>query len=182
MFALWVIGREVETVLGRALFVAVYGVSLSAAAAVMLFSDPAGATARLPARCLDSWGAVRAAAPCRGCRRQVIGVIALNVVISLTPSPDLRQGHLGNLRVRRRHGRAVSPRRGSAQNRRQIPDRRGHCRRRRGPDADRCRGHADLTHAHPFPRAAPTRSRAAPMPTCRTGSPVATRPDPGGAR
>ena len=46
MYALWIIVREVEAVLGRARFVAVYGVSmLGGAAAVMLFSSPVGATA-----------------------------------------------------------------------------------------------------------------------------------------
>ncbi|WP_370588967.1 rhomboid family intramembrane serine protease [Pseudonocardia sp. C8] len=99
MFALWVIGREVETVLGRARFVAVYGVSLlGGAAAVMLFSDPAGATAGASGAVFGLMGALfvllrRLRLPAG----QVIGVIALNVVISFTVPQISWQGHLGGL-------------------------------------------------------------------------------------
>ncbi|MBP2364758.1 rhomboid family intramembrane serine protease [Pseudonocardia parietis] len=99
MFALWIIGREVETVLGRARFVAVYGVSLlGGAAAVMLLSNPLGPTAGASGAVFGLMGALfvllrRLKLPAG----QVIGVIALNVVISFTIPQISWQGHLGGL-------------------------------------------------------------------------------------
>ncbi|WP_224392694.1 rhomboid family intramembrane serine protease [Pseudonocardia sp. ICBG1293] len=99
MYALWIIGREVETVLGRARFVAVYGVSmLGGAAAVMLFSSPVGATAGASGAVFGLMGALfvllrRLKLP----TGQVVALIAINAVISLTIQGISWQGHLGGL-------------------------------------------------------------------------------------
>ncbi|ANY06725.1 rhomboid family intramembrane serine protease [Pseudonocardia sp. HH130630-07] len=99
MFALWVIGREVETVLGRGRFVAVYGVSLlGGSAAVMLLSSPVSPTAGASGAVFGMMGALfvllrRLRLPVG----QVVGVIAVNVVISFTLSGISWQGHLGGL-------------------------------------------------------------------------------------
>ncbi|ALE75490.1 protease [Pseudonocardia sp. EC080610-09] len=99
MFALWVIGREVEAVLGRARFTAVYGVSLlGGSAAVMLLSNPLGPTAGASGAVFGLMGALfvllrRLRLPAG----QVIGVIAINVVISFTLQGISWQGHLGGL-------------------------------------------------------------------------------------
>lgn len=99
MFALWVIGREVETVLGRARFVAVYVVSLlGGSAAVMLLSGPLSPTAGASGAVFGLMGALfvllrRLRMPAG----QVIGVIGINVVLSFTLSGISWQGHLGGL-------------------------------------------------------------------------------------
>jgi membrane associated rhomboid family serine protease len=99
MFALWVIGREVEAVLGRARFTAVYGVSLlGGSAAVVLLSNPLGPTAGASGAVFGLMGALfvllrRLRLPAG----QVIGVIAINVVISFTLQGISWQGHLGGL-------------------------------------------------------------------------------------
>ncbi|MEJ8281369.1 rhomboid family intramembrane serine protease [Pseudonocardia spirodelae] len=99
MFALWIIGREVETVLGRARFLAVYGVSmLGGAALVMLFSNPAGATAGASGAVFGLMGALfvllrRLKLP----TGQVVTVIAINAVLSLSIQGISWQGHLGGL-------------------------------------------------------------------------------------
>ncbi|SFN17929.1 Membrane associated serine protease, rhomboid family [Pseudonocardia ammonioxydans] len=99
MVALWIIGREVETVLGRARFGAVYAVSLlGGSAAVMLLSNPLGPTAGASGAVFGLMGALfvllrRLKLPAG----QVIGVIAINVVISFTIPQISWQGHLGGL-------------------------------------------------------------------------------------
>lgn len=99
MYALWIIGREVETVLGRARFVAVYGVSmLGGAAAVMLFSAPNGLTAGASGAVFGLMGALfvllrRLKLP----TGQVVALIAINAVISFSIQGISWQGHLGGL-------------------------------------------------------------------------------------
>ncbi|MEQ3551304.1 rhomboid family intramembrane serine protease [Pseudonocardia nematodicida] len=99
MFALWIIGREVEMVLGRARFCAVYGVALlGGSAAVMLLSNPLGPTAGASGAVFGLMGALfvllrRLRLPVGS----VIGVIAVNVVISFSISGISWQGHLGGL-------------------------------------------------------------------------------------
>lgn len=99
MFALWVVGREVEMVLGRARFVAVYAVSLlGGSAAVMLLSGPLSPTAGASGAVFGLMGALfvllrRLRLPAG----QVIGVIAINVFISFTIQGVSWQGHLGGL-------------------------------------------------------------------------------------
>lgn len=101
MWALWVLGRDLETVLGRGRFLAVYLVSLlGGAAAVMLFYGPTDSVAGASGAVFGLMGALavvlrRLKVP----TGQVIALIAVNVVISvLIPGISLI-GHLGGLVV-----------------------------------------------------------------------------------
>ncbi len=99
MLALWMLGRDLETVLGRGRFLTLYLVSmLGGAAAVMLFSPADQAVAGASGAVFGLMGALfvllrRLRLPAG----QVIGVIALNVVISFTIPQISWQGHLGGL-------------------------------------------------------------------------------------
>ncbi|NMH77511.1 rhomboid family intramembrane serine protease [Pseudonocardia xinjiangensis] len=99
MIALWVLGRDLEIVLGRGRFLAVYLISLlGGSAAVMLFSMPNQAVAGASGAVFGLMGGLavvlrRLRAPAG----QVIGLIAVNLVISvLIPGISLL-GHLGGL-------------------------------------------------------------------------------------
>lgn len=99
MYALWVLGRDLELVLGRARFVALYGLSLlGGSAAVMLFSNPdtpvAGASGAIFG--LMS-GLLLVLLRLKRPVGQVIAVIVLNLVISrLVPNLSIA-GHVGGL-------------------------------------------------------------------------------------
>jgi membrane associated rhomboid family serine protease len=101
MMALWVLGRDLETVLGRGRFLAVYFVSLlGGAAAVMLFYAPDEQVAGASGAVFGLMGALvvvlrRLKVPAG----QVFGLIGINVLISfLIPGISLI-GHLGGLVV-----------------------------------------------------------------------------------
>jgi membrane associated rhomboid family serine protease len=100
MMALWVLGREMETVLGRGRFLALYGVSLlGGAAAVMLFS-PGAVVAGASGAVFGLMGGL--AVVLRRMRvpaGQVIGLIVVNVVISVVIPGISLIGHLGGLVV-----------------------------------------------------------------------------------
>jgi membrane associated rhomboid family serine protease len=101
MMALWVLGRDLETVLGRGRFLAVYVIALlGGAAAVMLFYEPNQAVAGASGAVFGLMGGL--AVVLRRLRvpaGQVIGLIVVNVVISvLIPGISLI-GHLGGLVV-----------------------------------------------------------------------------------
>lgn len=98
MLALWIIGRDVEVVLGRGRFLAVYllGV-LGGAAAAMLFSAPNIQLAGASGAVFGLMGALvvllrRMRAPAG----QVFGLIAVNIAISFLPGISLT-AHLGGL-------------------------------------------------------------------------------------
>ena len=98
MLALWIIGRDVEVVLGRGRFLAVYllGV-LGGAAAAMLFSAPDIQLAGASGAVFGLMGALvvllrRMRAPAG----QVFGLIAVNIAISFLPGISLT-AHLGGL-------------------------------------------------------------------------------------
>ncbi|MET0187590.1 MAG: rhomboid family intramembrane serine protease [Pseudonocardia sediminis] len=101
MFAMWVIGREVETVLGRWRLLAVYLVSLlGGSAAVMLFSNAGTQTAGASGAVFGLMGALavllyRLKLPAG----QAIGVIAINVVLSFAIPGISITAHLGGLVV-----------------------------------------------------------------------------------
>jgi membrane associated rhomboid family serine protease len=101
MLALWIIGRDLETVLGRGRFVAVYLVSLlGGAAAIMLFYSPSSQVAGASAAVFGLMGSL--AVVLRRLRvpaGQVIGLIAVNVVISVVIPQISLTGHLGGLIV-----------------------------------------------------------------------------------
>ncbi|MBW0103113.1 rhomboid family intramembrane serine protease [Pseudonocardia sp. KRD291] len=101
MFAMWVIGREVETVLGRWRLLAVYLVSLlGGSAAVMLFSGAGTAVAGASGAVFGLMGALavllyRLKMPAG----QAIGLIVINIVISLVIPGISLTAHLGGLVV-----------------------------------------------------------------------------------
>lgn len=99
MFALWVLGRDTEMVLGRSRYLAVYLVSLLGGSASALAFESLGAfTAGASGAIFGIMGAQavllvrmrRSAGP-------VLAVIGLNVVISLTVPGISLWGHLGGL-------------------------------------------------------------------------------------
>lgn len=100
MIALWMIGREVETVLGRGRLLAVYLVSLlGGSAAVMLFSG-AGQTAGASGAVFGLMGALAVLLyRLRMPAGQAIGLIAVNIVLSLLIPGISLTAHLGGLVV-----------------------------------------------------------------------------------
>jgi membrane associated rhomboid family serine protease len=99
MLALWLLGRDLETALGRGRFLAVYLISLvGGAAAVMLFYAPNQAVAGASGAVFGLMGALvvvlrRLKVP----MGQAIGVIAMNVAISVVIPGISLIGHLGGL-------------------------------------------------------------------------------------
>ena len=101
MMALWVLGRDVEMVLGRGRFLALYVISLlGGAAAVMLFYAPDESVAGASGAVFGLMGGLAVVLKrLRVPAGQVIGLIAVNVAISvLIPGISLI-GHLGGLVV-----------------------------------------------------------------------------------
>jgi membrane associated rhomboid family serine protease len=99
MLALWMLGRDVEMVLGRGRFLALYLVSmLGGAAAVMLFSAPEQPVAGASGAVFGLMGALvvvlrRLRAPAG----QLFGIIGINVIFSFTIGGISWEGHLGGL-------------------------------------------------------------------------------------
>jgi membrane associated rhomboid family serine protease len=100
MLALYVLGRDLERVLGRVRFLAVYLVSLlGGSAAVMLFGLPLVPVAGASGAVFGLMGGL--AVVLRRLRLplgQVIGLIAVHVAISFLPGISII-GHLGGLVV-----------------------------------------------------------------------------------
>jgi membrane associated rhomboid family serine protease len=101
MFALWVLGRDLESLLGRSRFLALYMISLlGGSAAVMVFNAPNQPVAGASGAVFGLMGALlvvllRVKQPVG----QVVGLIAINVVISqLVPGISLT-AHIGGLVV-----------------------------------------------------------------------------------
>lgn len=101
MVALWIIGRDVELVLGRLRFVLVYGISLlGGSTAVMLLGTPLQATAGASGAVFGLMGAL--AVLLRRLRLSpgpALATIAVNVVISFVIPGISVLGHLGGLAV-----------------------------------------------------------------------------------
>ncbi|WP_246122774.1 rhomboid family intramembrane serine protease [Pseudonocardia cypriaca] len=101
MLALWMLGRDLEVVLGRGRFLALYLVSmLGGAAAVMLFSAPDQQVAGASGAVFGLMGALvvvlrRLRAPAG----QVFGIIGINVIFSLTVAGISWEGHFGGLLI-----------------------------------------------------------------------------------
>ncbi len=101
MFALWILGRDMETVLGRGRFLALYLIALlGGSAAVMLFYAPDQAVAGASGAVFGLMGGLlvvllRLKRPVG----QVLGLIAVNLVISrLVPGISI-VAHIGGLVV-----------------------------------------------------------------------------------
>ncbi|MCE0761862.1 rhomboid family intramembrane serine protease [Pseudonocardia kujensis] len=99
MMALWIIGRELEPVLGRVRFLAVYLVALlGGAAAVMLFSPPASLVAGASGAVFGLMGALFVVARrLRVPTGQVVGLVVVNLVLSVVVPGISLVGHLGGL-------------------------------------------------------------------------------------
>ncbi|MFC5996137.1 rhomboid family intramembrane serine protease [Pseudonocardia hispaniensis] len=101
MLALWVIGKDIELVLGRGRFLAVYFIALlGGSAAVMMFYPPNAQVAGASGAVFGLMGGL--AVVLRRLRvpaGQVIGLIAVNVVISVVLPGVSLIGHLGGLVV-----------------------------------------------------------------------------------
>jgi membrane associated rhomboid family serine protease len=101
MLALWVLGRDMEVVLGRGRFLALYVISLlGGAAAVMVFYAPQDSVAGASGAVFGLMGGLAVVLKrMRVPAGQVIGLIAVNIAISvLIPGISLI-GHLGGLVV-----------------------------------------------------------------------------------
>lgn len=101
MFALYILGRDLEVLLGRWRFAAVYLVSLlGGSAAVMLFADPRSLTAGASGAIFGLMGGL--VVVLLRLRRSVsaaVAIIAINVVIGLSVPGISLAGHLGGLVV-----------------------------------------------------------------------------------
>ncbi len=99
MFALFVIGRDCEAVLGRARYLAVYAVSLlGGAAAVMWLAAPVSATVGASGAVFGLLGAQAVVlVRLRRSPTPVLTIIGLNVVLSIAIPGISLWGHLGGL-------------------------------------------------------------------------------------
>jgi membrane associated rhomboid family serine protease len=101
MLALWMLGRDLEIVLGRGRFLALYLVSmLGGATAVMLFYAPNEQVAGASGAVFGLMGALAVVLrKLRAPAGQVFGIIGLNVLISVVLPGISLIGHLGGLVV-----------------------------------------------------------------------------------
>lgn len=101
MLALWVLGRDLEVLLGKLRFVAVYVVSLlGGSASVFLFSDIRTPTAGASGAIYGLMGAILVAVlRLKLNPTGAIGIIAINVVLSVSIPGISLLGHLGGLVV-----------------------------------------------------------------------------------
>jgi membrane associated rhomboid family serine protease len=101
MMALWVLGRELEPVLGRVRFLVVYLVALlGGSAAVMLFTSPGSLVAGASGAVFGLMGGLFVVARrMRVPAGQVVGVVVVNLVISFVVPGLSIAGHLGGLVV-----------------------------------------------------------------------------------
>lgn len=99
MLVLYIIGRELETVLGRARFLAVYFVSLlGGSALVFLLADPRTITAGASGAIFGLMGGVLVVLlRMRRNPGSILGIIAINVLITFTIGGISIWGHLGGL-------------------------------------------------------------------------------------
>jgi membrane associated rhomboid family serine protease len=99
MLALWIMGRDLETVLGRGRYLAVYLLSLlGGSAAIMLFGDPLGAVAGASGAVYGVMGGLAVAAlRLRMSLRPVLTVIALNIFLSFVIPNISWLAHFGGL-------------------------------------------------------------------------------------
>jgi membrane associated rhomboid family serine protease len=99
MFALWVIGRDLEVVLGRGRFLAVYLISLlGGSTAVMLFGDAGGGVAGASGAVYGVFGGIAVVVfKARMNPTPVLTLIAINIFLSVTLPGISLLGHIGGL-------------------------------------------------------------------------------------
>lgn len=99
MLALWIIGRDLETVLGRARFLAVYFVSLLGGSALVFLLESAGAVTAGASGAIFGLigGLLVVLLRLRRSPRLILGIIAINVIITFTIPNISIWGHLGGL-------------------------------------------------------------------------------------
>ena len=99
MLALWILGRDLETTLGRSRFLAVYGVALlGGSASVLLLENPGTQTAGASGAVFGLMGAIAVVLlKLRRSPRPVLTIIGLNVVISIAVPGISLFAHLGGL-------------------------------------------------------------------------------------
>ncbi|MGF6881848.1 membrane associated rhomboid family serine protease [Nocardia sp. GAS34] len=99
MFALYVLGRDAETVLGRSRYLAIYLISmLGGAASVMWFAHSNTATAGASGAIFGLFGALTVVLlRLRRSPAQLLVVIAINLIISVSVPGISLWGHLGGL-------------------------------------------------------------------------------------
>lgn len=98
MFALWIIGRDTEIVLGRARYLAVYGISILGGSAAVMLLETQAVTAGASGAVFGLLGAQaiillrlrRSPAP-------VLTIVGLNIFISITIPGISLWGHMGGL-------------------------------------------------------------------------------------
>lgn len=99
MFALWVIGRDLEVVLGRGRFLVVYLLSLlGGSTAVMLFGDPGGGVAGASGAIYGVFGGIAVVVfKAKLNPTPVLMLIAINIFLSVTLPGISLLGHVGGL-------------------------------------------------------------------------------------
>lgn len=99
MFALWIIGRDLEVLLGRARFLVLYLVALlGGSTAVFMFSDVRSATAGASGAVFGLMGAMAVAVfRLKLPIGPALGIIAINIVFSFTIAQISWLGHVGGL-------------------------------------------------------------------------------------
>jgi membrane associated rhomboid family serine protease len=101
MFALWVIGRDLEVALGRARFLAVYGLSLlGGSTAVMLFGDDFGSVAGASGAVYGLFGGIAVVVfRAKLNPAPVLTLLGINIFLSVALPGISLLGHLGGLVV-----------------------------------------------------------------------------------
>ena len=99
MFALWVIGRDLEVALGRGRFLAVYLLALlGGSTAVMLFGDAGGGVAGASGAVYGLFGGIAVVVfKARLNPTPVLSLIAINIILSVTLPGISLLGHVGGL-------------------------------------------------------------------------------------
>jgi membrane associated rhomboid family serine protease len=100
MFALWILGRQLEPVLGRAAFGAIYGASLLAGSLGVMVADPRALTVGASGAVFGLFGYALVAQYARGINPMdtgLGGIILINLVFTFVVPGISIGGHLGGL-------------------------------------------------------------------------------------
>ena len=100
MFALWILGRQLEPALGRATFAAVYGASLLAGSLGVMIADPTALTVGASGAVFGMFGYALIAQYARGINPMdtgLGGIILINLVFTFAVPGISIGGHLGGL-------------------------------------------------------------------------------------